>query len=97
MLDGADDIVERDPTHPLFAAAHTSTNSESERRQHFCERAAIFTENDPKARINDANSPLGRLLGCSFPFHTYVGEKVITGRTLFRQQLIAAITVIAYR
>ena len=54
----ANHVVERDPTHPLFPASHTSANSHPKRRQHFLQRSAVAIENDAEAREDGADSLL---------------------------------------
>src|SRR5579872_4013985 len=46
--DDAEDVVERDPAHPLPAAPYGPAGAEEERREHPRERSAGCAEHDPE-------------------------------------------------
>ena len=91
----AHEVVERDPTHVLIAAADDAAEAEAERREHFRQAAAVFAEDETDAEIDDADVGVAPVRG-GFPLLADFGEEAAAGGRGFVDAVrIAAVAVVA--
>ena len=94
-LNDAHEVVERDPTHVLIAAADDAAEAEAEGREHLCQAAAVFAEDETDAEIDDANVGVARGSSGGFPLLADFGQKAATVGRGFIEQFSAAVAVVA--
>ena len=92
---GGNEVGEADPAHPLSAGAEAATESEAKEGEKLVERTTARPEDDTETEMDNPDPGVGSRLGCGFPFLTEVGQKTISGRRTFIQQVIATISVVA--
>ena len=96
-LDGADYIVQRNPTHVLVASSNHAAGSQLERPQHFFQGSALIAEDHANARLNNADSCIpGRFVG-KFPLLTNLGQEVRASRSFLANLVSPRVSVIANR
>ena len=93
--DRADDIGERYPTPVLAAIADSSAQAEFEGNEHGLERAAIVSQHQADAKVDDANSGFVRRICRRLPCLADVGQIPFASRTCFGEHLVTTIAVIA--
>src|SRR4051794_41047482 len=94
MLDGAHDIGDVNPTHPLASSADPASNAHSEWRQHLGKRPSIPAQNDPESCIYRTNAGIRGRLRCCLPLATNLGEKIASWSALLAQDFVAAIAIV---
>ena len=67
MQDGSNQIVDRDPAHPLAPAAQPPSEPRPKNRQHLLQRPAFARKNDPKAKMHHPKASLRGTLGFCLP------------------------------
>src|SRR5579872_5595556 len=75
VIDGANDVIERHPTHPLLAITQFPAGAELEWRQHLLERPTGRTKDDPKPREHRTDATLTGRRSRSLPHLRHLGEK----------------------
>ena len=94
-LNGADYIVQRDPTHVLVASSNHATSSELERPQHFFQCSALIAEDHANARLNNTDSCIrGSFIG-KFPLLTNLGQEVRARGSFLTNLVCSRVSVIA--
>jgi hypothetical protein len=84
------------PRHPLIARSDTTADTESKRRNHLLQSAAVFRKHDPGSEDED---PQAKMTGTSrfpLPLAAYVRKEVLAPGRLFIQDFVRPVTVISY-
>jgi hypothetical protein len=92
-----DDVVERDPAHPLPAAPDAPARAEAERRQHRPERPAARVEDDAGPEGGNPQAEVSRREGRLLPREAHLGQEAGARRRRLVEHLVAAVAVPADR
>src|SRR6267142_3341423 len=87
------DILERHPRHPLLPRPQPPSRPQLERQQHLRQRPALSRQNNSKSRQHHANPQRLRLQCFRFPLPRQPCQKIRPRLALFRQQLVAAVSI----
>src|SRR2546423_6016881 len=93
-MNGANQILDVDPTHPLPAVSYSSAESHFESREHFPQRSSFGTQYDSGTHEHRTNAHFGRGARCRLPLLTKFGQETTSRRALFGEDLVLAISVI---
>src|SRR5579862_7576346 len=89
-----DDIVHVNPGHPMAARTKPASQTEPERRQHFFERPAGFTQHNSDARRNYANTERAGTERLLFPGLAYFRQIIFPGLGSLIQNLVSPRSVV---
>src|SRR5439155_68463 len=95
VVDRAHEIVQRDPAHPLGAAADGPPRAQTEGREHRGEGAAAAAQRHADPEPHDADPGVRGGLGGGLPLAADLGEKARARRALLAEELRAAVAVVA--
>jgi len=89
-------ILFMNPGKPLLARSQRASRPQFEQREHLCQGAAVFSQDDAETtdRHPDTQCPGGQ--GLPLPVGGQLGEKIRTRRIAFRQYLIPVEAVITH-
>ncbi len=96
VLNGAHEISHRNPAHPLAPVPHSPAKSQFERQKHLFERTSPTGNHESEPEVHNANSRVCRWRGGVFPQFGHAGEKQVSRRLLFTENIVTAITVVAH-